>query len=78
MKVGDIVRKRRDYIKDHAFQRMPVGYIVSYTTNGKHLPTYEVKWFKTGNRTWKVWLKAEDLIKVTKPLNKHQQRDVLT
>ena len=28
MKVGDIVRKKRDHGKDHAFQRMPVGYIV--------------------------------------------------
>ena len=83
MKVGDIVRKKRDHGKDHAFQRMPVGYIVQINAmDPVNFPgaaiVYKIKWFKTGHRYWQTWLKAEDLIKVTKPLKKYQQMDVLT
>jgi hypothetical protein len=83
MKVGDLVRKKRDYARDHAFQRMPVGYIVEINgmdpTNfpSAHI-VYKIKWFKTGHRTWMTWFKKDDLIKITKPLKKYQQMDVLT
>jgi hypothetical protein len=83
MKVGDIVRKKRDYIKDHAFQRMPVGYIMKINSmDPANFPNahtvYKIKWFKTGHRTWMTWFKTEDLIKITKPLKKYQQMDILS
>ena len=77
MKVGDIVRRKRDYRVDHAFQRMPVGYITS--ENGcKAIPQVKVCWFKTGGIFWKRWIRPDELIVITKPLAKYQQMDVLT
>ena len=77
MKVGDIVRRKRDYRLDYAFQKMPVGYITS--ENGcKAIPQFQVYWFKTGDRFWKRWVQPDELIVITKPLAKYQQMDVLT
>ena len=83
MKIGDIVRKKRDHVKDYAFQRMPVGYIVKVNgmdpVNFPNAHTvYKIRWFKTGDRIWMTWFEAKDLIKITKPLKKYQQMDVLT
>ena len=77
MKVGDIVRRKRDYRLDHAFQRMPVGYIIS--ENGcKAIPQVRVHWFKTGGIFWGAMAKPDELIVITKPLAKYQLMDVLT
>ena len=76
MKVGDIVRRKRNYRYDHAFQRMPVGYIIA--ENGcKAIPQFKVYWFKA-DRFWNMWTHPYELLVVTKPLTKHQQMDVLT
>ena len=77
MKVGDIVRRKRDYRLDHAFQRMPVGYITS-ENRCKAIPQFKVCWFKTGDRFWKRWARPGELVVITKPLAKHQLMDVLT
>ena len=76
MKIGDIVRRKRDYRLDHAFQRMPVGYITS-ENRCKAIPKFEVHWFKA-DRFWKKWAHPDELIVITKPLAKHQLMDVLT
>jgi hypothetical protein len=77
VKVGDIVRRKRDYRRDYAFQRMPVGYIMS-KNDCKSLTKFKVQWFKSGEQLWKIWYKPDELMVVTKPLNKYQQMDVLT
>jgi hypothetical protein len=76
VKVGDIVKRKRDYRHDHAFQRMPVGYIIS--ENGcKSITKFEVRWFKHGDKFWKAWWNPDELLVITKPLKKYQQADVL-
>jgi hypothetical protein len=81
MKLGDIVYKRRDHRKDHAFQRMPVGIIMKKTVmDPEHFPqahtTFKIKWFKT-DRFWKTWFLENELVLITKPLEVWQKSDVV-
>ena len=81
MKPGDIVYKRRDHRKDHAFQRMPVGIIVKKNRmDPMHFPhahtTFKIKWFKT-DRHWKGWFLESELVLITKPLEAWQKSDVV-
>jgi len=77
VKVGDIVKMKKNFRVDYAFQKMPVGYIIA--ENGcKAIPQFKVCWFKTGNRFFRRWSGPDELALVTKPLTRHQLQDVLT
>ena len=81
MRVGSIVKKKRDHRKDHAFQRMPVGIIVKKAVmDPEHFPhahtTFKIKWFKT-DRLWKTWFLKNELVLITKPLESWQMCDVV-
>tara|TARA_Y100000310_G_C20358532_1_gene657829 strand:+ start:364 stop:609 length:246 start_codon:yes stop_codon:yes gene_type:complete len=80
MKIGDLVHKRRDYKRDHAFQRMPVGIVVK--KNGLdpskqqgHI-MFKVRWFKT-DHFWRPWWLESELVLITKPLEVWQKSDVV-